>query len=151
MLAGTIAVAVVLGAGLLAGSLLAVEKAVVPYFASLPAGRYVPTLTFLDGRFDPFMPWLARVKAVLAVAAIVTAPSTASRVLFGAGLACTVGVGAVSEIVNVALNRRIRTWDPDHPPPDWDAVRQRWAQGNRLRLALAVAGLVLDSTAATAL
>ncbi|WP_250280687.1 MULTISPECIES: anthrone oxygenase family protein [unclassified Frankia] len=151
MLAGTIAVAVVIGAGLLAGALLAVEKAVIPYFASLPAGRYVPTLTFLDDRFDPFMPWLARVKALVTIAAIVTAHSTASQVLFGAGLLCTAGVGIVSESINVALNRRIRSWDPGHPPPNWEAVRRRWAWGNRLRLALAIAGLALDCAAATAL
>ncbi|AEH09720.1 MULTISPECIES: anthrone oxygenase family protein [Protofrankia] len=151
MLAATIAVAVVIGAGLLAGALFAVEKAVVPYFASLPAGRYVPTLTFLDSRFDPFMPWLARVKALLTVAAIVAASSTASQVLFGAGLLCTIGVGIVSESVNVVLNRRIRAWDPGHPPPNWEAVRRRWAWGNRLRFALAVVGLALDSAAATVL
>jgi hypothetical protein len=28
--------------------------------------------------------------------------------------------------VNVPINKRTLTWDPEHPPEDWQSDRSRW-------------------------
>ena len=35
--------------------------------------------------------------------------------------------------VNVPINAATSRWDPEHPPPDWRATRQRWEQFQGIR------------------
>ena len=38
--------------------------------------------------------------------------------------------------VNVPINKRTMTWDPEHPPDDWHRDRRRWHTYQRLRAIL---------------
>lgn len=57
------------------------------------------------------------------------------------------GLGAqlVSLLLTVAvelpINAQVMTWAPAQPPPDWEMVRNRWAQVHTARTASSVAGL----------
>ncbi|MFA1538350.1 anthrone oxygenase family protein [Actinomadura monticuli] len=126
--------------GVLAGVLFAVETAIVPVVAVLPADRYVQVHRLLDRRFDPMMPRVNKVALAVCAALVVVADGVWPRVAVGCAGLCVVGVAVVSEGWNVRMNRVIDGWDPAAPPADWPGVRARWASANRARTLLAAAG-----------
>jgi hypothetical protein len=40
------------------------------------------------------------------------------------------------------MNKKIAAWDLADLPPDWGAMRARWASANRVRTLIALAGFV---------
>jgi uncharacterized membrane protein len=138
-----VALVAVLTSGTVAGVLFSVARAVAPTFDALPGDRWVQVHQLLDPHFDPFMPRVTKV--TLAAAAVVTALGRPwpAQLLFGAGLAASVGVALVSEVANVPMNRRVLAWRADDLPAEWPAVRERWKRANRLRTACAWAAFAL--------
>ena len=53
-------------------------------------------------------------------------------------------------IVNVPVNLATGTWDPEHPPKDWQATRARWERFQGIRSWLLLAGFLLVCVANTA-
>jgi hypothetical protein len=47
-------------------------------------------------------------------------------------------------IVNVPINLATGRWDPEQPPADWKAVRNRWERFQGVRSWLLLAGFVLS-------
>lgn len=128
--------------GVLAGVLVSVEIAVVPLLGALPGAEFSRQHRFLDSRFDPAMPWLARVALVCGLGATWTTDRTAARITLGASVLALVAVALVSELSNVRMNRRVDSWPESAPPPGWDRLRGRWARANRWRTLAAVVSFV---------
>lgn len=71
--------------------------------------------------------------------ATILAPDAATRAWCGGAMAAT-GLVIVSTVaVNLPINRRIETWDPEAPPPSWRADRQRRRTFQGVRVVLLVA------------
>jgi uncharacterized membrane protein len=72
--------------------------------------------------------------------------------LFIAGLAVYLGgIIAVTGSVHVPMNEYIATWSQTAPPPDWAAVRARWARWNLVRTGASITSFVLYLAATVAL
>ena len=54
-------------------------------------------------------------------------------------LAYGVAVVGVTSGINVPINEALAGWNPQQPPPDWQAVRARWNQANAWRAWAALA------------
>ncbi|MER5292394.1 DUF1772 domain-containing protein [Streptomyces pharetrae] len=139
MLAPSLAAVFVLCTGVLAGALVAVERAVVPMLLRLPRRTWSEVHRLLDPGFDPLMPTVNKVALAAGLGLSFLAPSAASRAVFAAALASVAGVALVSELRNVRMNRRIDAWAEAGEIPDgWDTLRADWARANRRRTACAV-------------
>jgi hypothetical protein len=104
---------------------------------ALPGQSWVKVHRLLDPGFDPMMPRVNKVALAVGVALVVLAGPAAARACFGLAIAGIIGVALVSELRNVPMNRRIDGWA--ELPEDWQLLRKRWSQANRLRTLLAVA------------
>ncbi|MEU1463074.1 anthrone oxygenase family protein [Streptomyces sp. NPDC005706] len=134
MLVEFLAVVLVLCTGVLAGALIAVERAVVPMLLRLPRQTWSDVHRLLDPGFDPLMPTVNKVGLAAGLGLAVLAPGAAAKTVFAAALAAVAGVALVSELRNVRMNRRIDDWAAaGEIPDDWDTLRARWARANRLR------------------
>lgn len=65
-----------------------------------------------------------------------TAPRVAAAVLFAVAVLLTV-------TINVPVNSATAKWDPDDPPPDWQALRGRWERSQGLRAVALLGGFAL--------
>ncbi|MFF3905062.1 anthrone oxygenase family protein [Streptomyces sp. NPDC001848] len=141
MLSAVLAAVFVLCTGVLAGALVAVERAVVPMLLRLPRQTWSEVHRLLDPGFDPLMPTVNKVALATGLGLSFLAPTSAAKATFACALASVVGVALVSELRNVRMNRRIDAWAEAGEIPDgWGALRADWARANRLRTACAVAG-----------
>ena len=89
----------------------------------------VPQIRMQQGMLRTFgrvMPILLPLTSVLIVVTAVLAPGGAPRVLWVVAALAAVVLIAFTLIVNVPINKRTLTWDPEHPPDDWQDVRSRW-------------------------
>ncbi|MEV7779631.1 DUF1772 domain-containing protein [Kitasatospora sp. NPDC088351] len=149
MLVTILAVVLVLCTGILAGALLAVERAIVPMLLRLPRQTWSDVHRLLDPGFDPLMPTVNKVALAAGLGLTVLAPGAAAKAAFAAALASVAGVALVSELRNVRMNRRIDGWAAAGEIPDgWDALRTRWARANLLRTVFAglAFGIALGGT-----
>jgi uncharacterized membrane protein len=148
LLVTVLAAAFVLMTGLLAGLLSAVDLAVVPALAALPADRYLQLHRLLDPRFDPLLPRFSRLTLGTGVLLAFLAPGAPAKAGFAVAGLCVVGVALVSELRNVRLNRRIDTWDAGRLPGQWSQVRHQWGRWHRIRTLISIAGFVAAVAAA---
>lgn len=133
--------------GLVAGGLTLVALAVVPVFEQLPVADWSGIHRALDRHVDRFMPALTILAIVTGAVAAFLAPGTTLRVVLVAGVAGDVVVAAVSQVLNLPLNREVRGWDPRAPPATAGDVRRRWVRFHRLRTAAGVAAMALFTVA----
>lgn len=139
MPAAALATVFVLCTGVLAGALIAVERAIVPMLSGLPRQTWSEVHRALDPGFDPLMPTVNKVALAAGLGLSFLAPGAAAKAAFALALAAVVGVALVSELRNVRMNRRIDAWaEAREIPGGWDLLRARWARANRLRTAFAV-------------
>jgi uncharacterized membrane protein len=136
--------------GVLAGVLFAVDRAVVPALAALPASGYRTVHRLLDPRFDPLMPHLSKVALAAGTVLVVFGDGLAARVAFGVAVAGVAGVAVVSEAFNVRMNREIDRWDGERPPERWQQVRARWGRANRVRTAFSLVAFLAAGVAVVA-
>ncbi|MBB0230139.1 DUF1772 domain-containing protein [Streptomyces calidiresistens] len=141
-----------LSGGLAAGG-LAISMLAAPLFTTLPTGMYIPVHQGLVTRFDPFMPVNLLVCLVCDVVLVITAPTAGVRGAAALAAVLLVCAGTVSLTRNVPINRWLATLDPRALPADWERLdpRERWIRWNRVRGGLAVAALMANVGAATAL
>ncbi|MEU7318849.1 anthrone oxygenase family protein [Streptomyces sp. NPDC007083] len=145
-------VAVLLGSGVTAGVLFAVALSVLPALFAMETGTYVHAHKLLGRNWDPTMPVVVLTSTGLAVALALIADDGAARGLFAAAAVLLLGVSAVSHLCNVPINRRVKAVaDPRVLPADWEDPRPLWRRWHLLRTALAVAALLLNAVAVTAL
>lgn len=145
--AGLLGVLVLLGNGVAAGVLFAVALSVVPAMAAMPPGRYVYAHQLLGRNWDPTMPAIVLLSALLDTALAVTADGTARAGLLGAAALLLVAVSWVSHFRNVPLNRRVKAQDPERLPADWSDPRPAWRRWHLTRTTLAVTALALNALA----
>lgn len=113
-------------AGWLAGAESASWALLQPVVARLDP---VPQIRMQQGMLRTFgrvMPILLPLTSVLIVVTAVLAPSGAPRVLWVVAAVAAAVLIAFTLIVNVPINKRTLTWDPENPPADWQDVRSRW-------------------------
>jgi uncharacterized membrane protein len=139
----------VLVAGVMWGTWLSLARTMTAYDAR----------TFLaDGQH--MIANLATVMAVLMIAAVVAGllavvllfrrRSPVAAWLALTGLALMVGVLVVTLAVEVPIDNRIKTWTVDTLPPDWTAIRARWASWHTTRTFLSLAAVAAAVGAALA-
>ncbi|MBO8188118.1 anthrone oxygenase family protein [Streptomyces spirodelae] len=145
-------VAVLLGSGVTAGVLFAVALSVLPALFAMETGTYVYAHKLLGRNWDPTMPVVVLTSTVLAVVLAFVADGTPARVLFAVAAVLLLGVSAVSHLCNVPINRRVKAVaDPAVLPDDWQDPRPLWRRWHLLRTILALAALLLNAAAVTAL
>lgn len=146
----TMAVAALLGTGVVAGVLFAVALSVLPALFAMPAERYVYAHQLLGRHWDPTMPLIVLTSFTLdvALAVLSTGPS---RVLLVAGAVLLLGVSGVSHLANVPINRRVKAVaDPWALPVSWTDPRPQWHRWHLLRTVLAVLALLMNAVATVA-
>lgn len=143
----TMAVALLLGSGLVAGVLFAVALSVLPALFAMPADRYVHAHQLLGRNWDPTMPVIVLTSVALdVVLAVLLTGST--RVLLVAGAVLLLGVSGVSHLANVPINRRVKAVDdPSALPASWIDPRPLWRRWHLLRTALAGLALLANAVA----
>ncbi|HKT03963.1 MAG TPA: DUF1772 domain-containing protein [Rugosimonospora sp.] len=151
MVAWTLAIAVLVGAGITAGVMMAVALSIVPAFAALAPERYVETHKLVGRYFDRLMPPLVLTTIVTAVTGAVLAPASASRVLFAAAAVFLGGVSAVSQLGNVPINRRVKALAAGPVPAGWHDPRAAWGRLHLIRTSFAVLALCTAATTAVSL
>lgn len=151
MLAHILIPVLLLANGLAAGDMFCVAVGVAPLMLALPYGRYVELVQFLRPRYDPTMPILNGLTAVVDVVLAITTSSAAARVLFAAGAVLSVGVIVLSVAKAVPINRYVMSLDPDDRPTDWAQrdPRTQWRNWNLVRTVLMLVALVLNGLATT--
>lgn len=130
--------------GLMAGFFFAFAIDVGPAMAQLDAATYVTTQQAINrvvrnaGFGAAFfgaalLPWT--------VAALALWAGARRHALGWAAVALAYGVAVVGVTsgINVPINEALAGWNPQQPPPDWQAVRARWNQANAWRAWAALA------------
>ncbi|MEO3796158.1 DUF1772 domain-containing protein [Nonomuraea sp. B10E15] len=145
MLISPLAVAVLVGSGMVAGVLFAVALSVVPALMAMPADRYLYTTGLLGRNWDPVMPILVLGTAAGDLALALLPGPPVARALFGVTFVLMLGVAGVSHLCNVPINRVLKQMDPEAVPADWADPRPRWRAFHLLRTTLAVAALTANS------
>ncbi|MDX2938449.1 DUF1772 domain-containing protein [Streptomyces ipomoeae] len=140
-------VLVLLGNGVTAGVLFAVALSVVPAMAVMPADRYVYVHQLLGRNWDPTMPAIVLLSALLDTALAIAADDGARAGLLGTAALLLVAVSVVSHFRNVPLNRRVKALDPGRLPADWSDPRPAWRRWHLTRTTLAVTALALNALA----
>lgn len=140
--------------GLAAGVLLGTLLGGWPLLAALPADRYVEAYAFLATRYDPAMP-ICLLGTLAGDVTLASLPSVgrhpAAQALFLVAAALAVTTIAISVSKNVPTNRWIQSVDPDAPPADLPARKAAWGVWNRRRSLVAIAGLLVNCAALSAL
>lgn len=76
--------------------------------------------------FGRVMPILLPLTTVLILVTAVLAPAGAPRLLWVIAAVAAVIMIAFTLTINVPINKRTLTWDPEHPPQGWRTDRRRW-------------------------
>ena len=66
------------------------------------------------------------------------------------GLVAQLGLGGITQRVNMPINKEVLTWSPEHPPAAWQRKRDRWEAAHTVRAVVAVGGLAALFAAALA-
>jgi uncharacterized membrane protein len=142
-----------LTSGPAAGVLIGSATGPVPLLQSLPPNRYVELHRMLARRPEPFQPICFATAVFCDLVLTVVVPSAAARLLLAAAAAFETGVIVVSKTRSNPIKRFATSFDPDNLPAEWTQIdpRQRWARWNLARTALAVAALVANVAAVSAL
>jgi len=137
------------GSGITAGVLLAVAISIVPALRAVSPPLYVRMHQLLGRNWDPVMPLIVLTSAAASLTLGVIADESGTRALFLCGAVLLVGVSGVSHLLNVPLNRQVKSLDPDAPlPADWRDPRAEWRRWHLLRTVLAIAAVLVNTTAA---
>jgi hypothetical protein len=76
--------------------------------------------------FGRVMPVLLPLTSVLIVLTALFAPDGTPRLLWIVAAVAAAVLIAFKLTVNVPINKRTQTWEPEHPPEGWQADRHRW-------------------------
>jgi hypothetical protein len=117
---------VLLLSGWLAGAESASWALLQPVVARLDD---TPQITMQQGMLRTFgrvMPILLPVTSALIVLTAVVAPGGAARLLWVIAAIAAAVLIAFTLTINVPINKRTLTWDPEHPPEGWRNDRHRW-------------------------
>ena len=125
--------------GLLAGAMLLIAVAVVPFWRSLPPAEFRRWFFAHSRRIGRMMIPLGGSTALLSIAALVASGSGARYWSIGAALAA-IAIGAITLLVNEPANERFAATN-DLTDTETVALLQRWVTFHWIRVALGIAGL----------
>jgi uncharacterized membrane protein len=140
----------VLVTGVTAGGLAFMARGVTPATPTLRPGTFTELHSALYRFADPLMPALVCASTLACAglgAALAARADGAATALAAVATAALIGVIVITETVNKPINKRVDTWSPAAPPPDWGAVRDRW---NTFHLRRTLCGLVAYACAMSA-
>lgn len=129
---------VLLLSGWLAGAETASWALLQPVVARLDT---VPQIRMQQGMLRTFgrvMPILLPLTSVLIVLTAVLAPDGVPRLAWVVAAVAAAVLIAFTLLVNVPINKRTLTWDPENPPEDWEDERHRWHTYQGIRAVLLV-------------
>jgi hypothetical protein len=101
------------------------------------------------GTFGRVMPVLLPLTSALIILAAVLAPAGPAQLLWVLAASAAVIMIAFTLTINVPINKRTLTWDPDHPPEGWQTNRQRWHTYQGIRALLLALWFLCAATAVT--
>ncbi len=133
--------------GIFAGGLVMVAAAIVPTFRALPPRAYVQLHQTLSHYVDRFMPATVLLSIVVGLA-LTWLETGAVRALLLVGVFLAIAVAIISQFGNVPLNRKVRSWNPEAPPPETRDVVERWRRLHLLRTCAGVLAMGLFVVAA---
>lgn len=142
MFTDVVAIAALVGTGLVAGLFLAFSTAVMPGLARLPAARAAAAMQVVNRAIlNPLFGLVFGGTAVLCVVAAATAlPDGEPLRLIGAASALAGGY-LVTAAVNIPLNNALDRAEPDAAA--WERFARPWTRWNHLRTVTTVAATVL--------
>jgi hypothetical protein len=117
---------VLLLTGWLAGAESASWALLQPVVARLEDTPQIKMQQGMLRTFGRVMPILLPLTSVLIVVTAVLAPSAAARLLWIIAAIAAAILIAFTLTINVPINKRTLTWDPEHPPDGWRNDRHRW-------------------------
>jgi uncharacterized membrane protein len=140
----------VVASGLAAGVLIAFLVGMVPAVRRLPEAQALKVKQIVDPLIDRFNPPAVVLATVSGILLLVAADglSSTSTVFDIGGIVGSVGVGATSLGVNMPINRRMKEWSPEAPPPEFWSVMKRWGRAHKIRTFLGVTGFACYVVAA---
>ena len=138
--------AILVTSGLFNGGLVLVAAAVVPTFRALPPGAYVQVHQLLDKYIERYMPALAGLTMLAALALMWRQPG--ARAALGAGVLLTASVSVISHFGNRPLNKIVQSWRPEDPPSGIAELQRRWSRLHLVRTAAGVLALIVFASLA---
>jgi uncharacterized membrane protein len=137
-----VAGAAAVGSGLVGGVFFVFSVAIMPAFARLPERHGVAVMRTINVTIvrAPFIAVFIGT-VLLCVAQVVLAPTDVVGVA-GAALYVLGGFG-VTVALNVPLNNRLATVDPDAPDGFWSDYARRWTRWNHVRAVACIAAAAL--------
>ncbi len=138
--------------GLVAGILLGVQLGQVRAQRGMGAREFAFVKQEFERALGGVMPPLtaSAVLVLVPVLALVRPRRSRWTALVALCLVLWVAVVVVTLVVNAPVNARARTWDPQDPPADWQALRDRWHLGQAVRTVLAGTAVAVLSAVAVA-
>jgi hypothetical protein len=119
--------------GLLLGGMMEVVIADIPLFLKLAAQPFVEVHHGIDSRKHPYMPLLSAIAVLGALGELWFRHSGVQIVCGIIGIIGIATVAGISELFNVPLNGRIKTWESDPSVGDISRMRQLWIRGHYSR------------------
>jgi hypothetical protein len=150
MWSAILTVVVLASSGIFVGGLIMVAAAVVPAFRAVPSGTYVRMHQILDHYIERYMPYTAGLTVLTGLILICRDMAPGTRALIAAGVVLTATVSAISQFGNVPLNKRVKAWSPEAPPPPLEKIPllERWRRLHLARVAAGVLALLAFTIAA---
>lgn len=133
--------------GILAGVLAAVALGIVPAFMGLPPRQYIHVHKLVGQYFDRIMPPLVIGCTIADIVLAVVVSGWVRIALFATAAVTQVGVSLVSQLVNVPINRTVKSTDPLSVGHDWGDPRARWASWHLARTSLAFCAVTANAAA----
>jgi hypothetical protein len=141
--------AALLLSGWLAGAESASWALLQPVVARLEDTPQIKMQQGMLRTFGRVMPVLLPLTSVLIILTAVLAPAGAARLLWVVAAVAAVIMIAFTLAINVPINKRTLTWDPEHPPEGWQTDRQRWHTYQGVRALLLGVWFLCAATAVT--
>jgi uncharacterized membrane protein len=143
-------VVAVVSAGLLAGIFLGHRMGlhyVLPQLSPSSFVQVAHTMYAHNARFMPLLVTTALASSLLWLVMVRSQWRVTEFWLVAASLSAFVAIIAVSQAVNLPLNKQIMTWSAASPPPNVHQLWAAWERFHTLRVVLAIGALVLQTVA----
>jgi hypothetical protein len=140
---------VLLASGWLTGAESSSWALMQPVVARLEATPQIQMEQGMLHTFGRVMPILLQLTSILIVVTAVLAPDAATRWIWVVAALTALVLIAFTLTVNVPINKRTMTWDPEHPPDDWHRDRRRWHTYQGLRAILVTVWFLCSVAALT--
>jgi uncharacterized membrane protein len=135
----------ILVAGFTASAEASSHYFVHPVLRRLPTEHHIRVEQGLLRTFGRIMPFLMPATVVLSTAyALASRPQAGPpNVLRWVAVVVFAAAVAMTLAVNVPINRQTARWNPLHPPPNWQRLRNHWERFQAARSILLLLGFAL--------